>query len=243
MKYCSKCNVKVNMDLQKCPLCSLELTDIRSQSLGVNSPDSTSLDNTPASAAAEGSKYPLPDYEDKDRYNLVFRLFLFISVVISSTSLLVNLLTYKGILWSLYVTGTLLYVWITVAYPLFVKRKIGHIIVINAISTSIYVFLLELGTHTKGWGLSYVTPFIFIGATLMITFIIFLKRLKWREYSTYQTIMVAMGFLPVILCLTGLVSPAWPSILSAFYSFLTLIGMFIFVDKKYKNELIRRFHL
>jgi hypothetical protein len=185
----------------------------------------------------------MPDADPADRYNFVFRLFLFISVIIGSTCLLINLLTYRGILWSMYVIGTMLYLWIAVAYPLFVRRKIGHIIVIDAVSTSIYVYSLELGTRSKGWGLSYVTPFIFIGATLMITFVILLKRLKWREYLTYQTIMVALGFLPLILCLTGLATPIWPSVLSAFYSFLTLAGMFIFVDKKYKNELIRRFHL
>jgi hypothetical protein len=224
MKFCCKCNVNVNTDSQKCPLCSMVLSTI---------PD----------ACGDGAKYPKPETDTVDRYNFVFRLFLFISIVIGSTCLLINLLTYSGVLWSLYVIGSMLYIWITVAYPLFVKRKIGQIIVINAISTSIYIYSLELATHTDGWGLSYVTPFIFIASTLMITFILLLKRLKWREYSIYQTIMVTFGFLPVIFWVTGLVTPIWPSVLSAFYSFLTLTGMFIFADKKYKNELIKRFHL
>lgn len=223
MKYCGKCKVYVNTDTQKCPLCSIVLSE--------------------ADAGGDSAKYPKPGADTIDRYNLVFRLFLFISIVIGSTCLLLNLLMYSGVLWSLYVIGTLLYIWITIAYPLFIKRKIGHIIVINALSTSIYLYSLELATRTKGWGLSYATPFLFIAATLMITFIILLRRLKWREYSTYQTIMVLLGFLPVIFCITGLVTPIWPSVLSAFYSLLTLTGMFIFVDKKYKNELIKRFHL
>lgn len=237
MKYCCKCKVKVNMDLKKCPLCSMDLTDMEIQSSKNYSEDITKASDE------DGSKYPMSDADIADGYNFVFRLFLFISVIIGSTCLLINLLTFKGILWSMYVIGTMLYMWITVAYPLFVRRKMGHIIVIDAVSTSIYVYSLELGTQSKGWGLSYVTPFIFTGATLMITFIILLKRLKWREYLTYQTIMVALGFLPLIFWLIGLVSPIWPSVLSAFYSFLTLAGMFIIVDKKYKNELIRRFHL
>ena len=234
MKYCCKCNVKVNTDMQKCPLCSMVLSVCKTS------------DNNPvplSTCDVDVEKYPKPDAGVADKYNFVFRLLFFITVVIGSTCLLINLLYYSGVLWSLYVIGTMLYLWITVAYPLFVKRKIGHIIVITTLSTSIYLYSLELATRTSGWGLSYVTPFLFIAATLMITFIIFLRRLKWREYSIYQTIMVILGFLPVVFCITGLVTPIWPSVLSAFYSFLTLAGMFIFADKKYKNELIKRFHL
>lgn len=238
MKYCSKCQVKVSTDLKKCPLCSIVLLDLKTQIFDEHNPECGLSDTY-----EESSNYPKSEIDVRDRYNLVFRLYLFISIVISSTSLLVNLLTYKGVLWSLYIIGTILYLWITVAYPVFVKRKIGQIIVINAISTSIYLYLLELGTISKGWGLSYAIPFLFIAATLMITFIILLRRLKWKEYSTYQTIMVILGFLPVFFCITGLVTPIWPSVLSAFYSLLTLTGMFIFADKKYKDELIKRFHL
>lgn len=233
MKYCGKCKIKVNTDTHKCPLCSGVLIEPGGQESGDDN----------ASRMPDSLRYPDPAIEAVHRYNFVFRLFLFISVVITSTCLLINILTYSGTLWSLYVAGTLLYIWITVAYPLFTKKKIGQIIVVNTIATSIYVFSLELATRTQGWGLTYVTPFLFIGATLLITFIIFLKRLKWREYTVYQTIMVIMGFLPVIFCVTGLVTAYWPSILSAFYSFLTLSGMFIFGDKKYKDELIKRFHL
>lgn len=238
MKYCEKCSVKVNTSMQKCPLCSMLLTEYSAANA-----DEIVCTCQPPHAAEDISKYPEPEEGHGRRYNFVFRFILFISVVVASTSLLINLLTYSGNLWSLYVVGTLLYAWIAVAYPLFSKKKIGRIIVLNSIVTSIYVFALELATKTKGWGLTYVTPFIFIAATLMITFIIFLKRLKWREYTIYQTIMVIMGFLPVVFCLTGLVTSVLPSILSAFYSFLTLAGMFIFADKKYKDELIKRFHL
>jgi hypothetical protein len=176
-KYCEKCNVKVNTGSQKCPLCSMLLT--------ADSADTERKTCTcpQLAEAADTAKYPEPEEGNARRYNFVFRLVLFISVVIGSSCLLINFLTYSGYLWSLYVVGTLLYIWIAIVYPLFSKRKIGRIIVLDAIVTSIYVFALELATQTQGWGLTYVTPFIFITATLMITFIIFLKRLKWLIYT------------------------------------------------------------
>ncbi len=260
MKYCEKCKVKVDMDLRKCPLCSNVLAGGKgpSDSQHVELKQTADNDNPEGAAElesdgnagetgsvtkAENSKYPAAAAETANKYNFVLRLFMFISVVIASTCLLINILTYTGVLWSAYVAGTLLYIWITVAYPIFTKRKLGQIIVISTIATAIYVYSLELATRTKGWGLTYVTPFLFIASTLFITFVILLKRLKWREYAVYQTVMVIMGFLPVIFCAVGLVTAIWPSIFSAFYSFLTVIGMFIFGDKKYKDELIKRFHL
>lgn len=260
MKYCEKCKVKVDMDIIKCPLCSavLEGMDGSEDAQGGalkrvadgKEPDGTTdqKSGSPSGKADDGAKarnsrYPAAPAEIAGKYNLVLRLLLFISVVIASTCLMVNILTFNGVLWSAYVAGTLLYVWITVAYPIFTKRTLGQIIVINTIATAIYVYSLELATKTQGWGLTYVTPFLFIASTLFITFVILLKRLKWREYAVYQTILVIMGFLPVIFCAAGLVTAIWPSIFSAFYSFLTVTGMFIFGDKKYKDELIKRFHL
>jgi len=253
LKYCTKCNVKVNTNGSKCPLCSRPLSqepDVKLDTAdGVSEPimDKEICPDGLAGADAadfkDWSRYPSPEGGSGYRYNFLLRLFIFISIVVGSTCLLINLLTYEGNLWSLYVIGSLLYAWVVIGYPLLRKRKTGQIIVVVAIATSIYVFSLELATHTKGWGLTYVLPFIFIGATLVITFIILIKRLKWREYTVYQTIMVILGFLPIIFCVTGLANPMWPSILSAFYSLLTLVGMFVFVDKKYKDELIKRFHI
>jgi hypothetical protein len=260
MKYCEKCKVKVDMEMIKCPLCSAVLKEdgsvaaaeqaIKAQSAENNAPDAEAKQSAGVSAADAGSdpvartlKYPVDAVETTYKYNFVLRLFLFISVVIASTCILINILTFSGVFWSAYVAGTLLYVWIAVGYPIFAKRKLGQIIVVDTIVTAIYVYSLELATNTKGWGLTYVTPFLFIASTLFITFVILLKRLKWREYAVYQTILVIMGFLPVLFCVFRLVTAIWPSVFSAFYSFLTVTGMFIFGDKKYKDELIKRFHL
>lgn len=188
-------------------------------------------------------KYPSMKHERHYEYNFLLRLLIMVSVVIGSTSILINIMTYSGDLWSLVVSGTIILLWITVAYPLYIKRNIGHFIIVDVISLSAFIYMVELSTQSKGWGLTYVTPFLFIAATLMITFILVIKRLNWREYTVYQTIMVILGFLPPLFCAFKLVTVVWPSILSAFYSFLTVTGMYIFVHKKYGDELKKRFHI
>ena len=237
MKYCIKCKVNVNTDTNKCPLCSMDISVP-----GENETSDDGKDTLPIDARESFGKYPPLGAGPAYRYNFIMRLFLLLSVVIGSTSLLINIMIFSGVLWSFVVVGTILFLWATVAYPLLLKRNIGHIIIVDAISASIYMFIIEIVTQTRGWGLTYVTPFLLIGSTVIITSIILMKRLKWREYAVYQTVMVILGFLPIIFCVSGLVSVAWPSIISAFYSFLTFMGMYIFAHKKYENELKRRFH-
>lgn len=226
MKYCTKCNLSVNTGSERCPLCSSILTGID---------------------GGMGSYKPSVGYPKRTimqyKYNFSFRLFLFLSIVIGTTCLLINILTYSGILWSLIVIGSILCLWVVILYPCYKRRKIGHIIIVDATSISVLLYLIQIATHTKGWGVDFVIPFLLIAATSIITFIIILKKMKWVEYSVYQLIMVILGLLPLIICIFGLASTTWPSIVSAFYSILTLTGMFVFADKKYKNELTKRFHL
>lgn len=238
MKYCKACNVSVNTDSQKCPLCSLVLAPVKEADV-----DGSGMAGPMDNGCKNGSQYPFFETVKVRRYHFLFRLFLFLSVAAGSTSLLVNILTYSGVLWSLMVLGTILFLWITVAYPIYQKKNIGYIIIIHTISVCVFISIIEAVTCTQGWGLDFAIPFLLVTATLAITLIIILKRLKWREYSVYQITMVLLGFLPVILCISGLIKTIWPSVLSAFYSFLTFTGMLIFADKKYENELIKRFHL
>lgn len=239
MKYCSKCKVKINTDQNRCPLCSMDI------SRPIDEEDSGTLEAelTEDSPAPAGGGYPPMQVQQAHKYNFVVRLFILLSVVGGSTCVLINIMTFSGVLWSVIVVGTILFAWATVGYPIIFKRNIGHIIIVDAVSASLYMFIIELITREKGWGLTYVTPFLLIGATAMITSIILAKRLKWREYTIYQTVMVILGFLPVFFCILGLVSVAWPSIVSAFYSFLTVTGMYIFGHRKYGNELKKRFHI
>jgi len=203
----------------------------------------TESESSGAEAGEDCRIYPPLEPVPNSRYNFVLRLLILLSIVTASTSLLINIMTYRGVLWSFIVTGTIMFLWATVAYPLLMKRSIGHIIIVDAVSASLYMFIIEIVTQTRGWGLTYVTPFLLIGSTVIITSIILMKRLQWREYTVYQTVMVILGFLPVIFSVSGLVAVSWPSIASAFYSFLTFTGMYVFGHKKYRNELKKRFHL
>ncbi|NLA86704.1 MAG: hypothetical protein GX847_05355 [Clostridiales bacterium] len=228
MKYCRKCALSVNTAYEFCPLCASQLTDVQISEA--------------APAGEDASEDVYPRYHGEIKYNLALRLLLFISIVGASTSLLINLLLYNGVLWSLLVAGGIGIFWAAVIYPISARRNLGHHITVDAIAACVFFVVAQFVIGVKGWSLDYVVPFLFIAATTFISLVILIKRMKWREYAMYQFITILLGILPVISVIAGLVTTAWPSIVSAFYSFMTLLGMFIFADKKYKNELIKRFH-
>jgi hypothetical protein len=222
MKYCRKCALSIRTKYDFCPLCASQLTE------------DASLD------APEEDIYP--GYDGEIKYNLTLRILVFISFVGASSCLLINLLTYQGILWSLLVAGGIGFFWAALIYPIVVRKNIGHHIAVDAVCACVFFVVAQFVVGAKGWSLDYVVPFLFIAATTIISLVILIKRMKWREYALYQFITIILGVLPVISVVAHLVTTTWPSIVSAFYSGVTLLGMFIFADKKYKNELIKRFH-
>lgn len=236
MKYCKKCKLSVQTHKTTCPLCFATLTDVPKV-------EGEDLQTAEKEDTQPSGSYPPGNELSAYRYNFVLRFLFFISIVLISSAVLVNILTYNGSLWFLLILAGILYLWAAIAYPIFAKKSIGHIIVIEALSTSLILYFIQYATNTKGWALEYAMPFIFAGATLFITFIIFLKRMKWRQYTVYQMTMMLLGFIPILFCIFGLVQLIWPSLVSALYSCLTLVGMFVFADKKYENEIIKRFHL
>ncbi|UOO36819.1 hypothetical protein IZU99_05900 [Oscillospiraceae bacterium CM] len=233
MKNCDKCRVSVNTRYDFCPLCGMRLTAQPSES---DLPKMSGL----LSATEQHDIYPR--YNAKAKYNLTLRILAFLSLFAVASTLLINLLTYQGMLWSLLVAAGIAVFWAAVIYPVTVRKNIGHHIAVNAVSVCVFFITAHFVVRAKGWSLDYVVPFLFIAATTFISLVILIKWMKWREYALYQFITIILGLLPVISVLAHLVTTAWPSLVSAVYSFLTLLAMFIFGDKKYKNELIKRFH-
>jgi hypothetical protein len=236
MKYCKKCALRVNTCQPLCPLCASDLSDLD----GAACPSKDDPAGRGGAARQDDGLYPAD--HDGIKYDLTIRIFLFLSVLAVGCCVLINILAYRGILWSLIVAGGVGFAWAAVGYPIAARKNIGHHIAVDAVCLCLFFVMAQFVTKTTGWSLDYVIPFLFIAATTVITFVILIRRMKWREYALYQFVTIILGLLPVISVVAGLVESVWPSIASAFYSFITLLGMFIFADKKYKNELIKRFH-
>lgn len=220
---CKYCNVYVDSNLIRCPLC-----------LRVISKDT----------AISDSLYPEYNMnEDAHKSHSKRRLFLFLSISISGLCFLLNLLTWSGQPWSLYIIVSILYAWILVGNTILSKSHTGVRILLQLVGISFVVLIFDIISGNLNWALNFVIPLLTIAAILLITINVHVKRMLWREYLLYQFIMILIGLVPIVLFLFGVIDVLWPSAAAVFSAVITFISMMIFSDKEFKNELAKRFHI
>lgn len=222
MKYCNSCRVSIDNPLEHCPLCFAHLTQ---------------KDNEPE----------LPSYpallQQAERYHLVRRILIMASLTVAVVCLTINLLDFQGVWWSLIVIGNILYMWVAVRTAVKTRAKLGYNVLIQAVSLAILMVVIDWFSGHNNWALNYAVPFLFITATLSITVIIIVRRMDARSFILYFFLTALIGFIPILLVAVGEVTVLWPSLVSAIYSGLSLISLFIFADRTTKQELKKRFHL
>lgn len=221
MNYCYHCGVSV--DHVTCPLCHRKVAE--------------SIDN-------EVKLYPdYPDMTLKKRRTFIAKIVTFLSIVMASTCFVINLLVNPDYLWSLYVVGGALYLFVTMNHTILSSAHTGSKIVLQVISLSSVLVIMDITSVFQRWSVNFAIPLIIIMATLLITIIILKKRMRWREYVGYILAMIGIGFVPIGLYITGIATILWACAGTSLYALLTLIGMLLFSSKTFKEEFIRRFHL
>lgn len=221
--YCKRCSATVDARLRNCPLCGEYLSD----------------------TVYRGYE-AYPKYEEtaeKKSMGFFTKLMIFLSVIVGLVCVFINILTWKNYLWSGFVVAGILYLWLFVAHTVLSKTSVGMKILIQLIIVSLAIYVIERVSPAGHWALDYVIPFVIMCATLVMIIFSLVKRMHWRDYVLYLLMVVALGFVPIVLFAFGLAQVVWPSATAALFSLLTLIGMIIFADKEIKNETKKRFHL
>ncbi len=229
MKHCDKCHVDIRTEQKYCPLCHQVLTGDSDPNFKETYPDYVPLNRT-----------VLP---------LTKRIMLFITVISILTLAIVNFFTYDSnpSLWSLIPIGATLYFWFVVRYGILSKQNIAFKL---AFLTTILVLILNfidqevtLSVDDKGWALNYVTPLAFLACNLAISFIIWIKRINYREYLIYLLTILVFSLVPIVLLLVNVITEEWPAVASFGAALFILLVIIFFFPKSIKNEIKKRFHL
>jgi RNA polymerase subunit RPABC4/transcription elongation factor Spt4 len=225
MNKCKYCNVFIDENLNKCPLCHQIISDNQ--------------------MAYNSVLYPIYDI-DKSLYvkRIIFKIWLFLSIAGCCTVILLNVLTLNrsNNLWFLYIVVPTLYLWLLVKNTILSKMHTGGKILLQIISVSGLILVIDLNSGFYRWSVNIVIPIMVAVSTIFITVIVYSRKMLWNEYIGYAITLLFLGFIPVILYFIGVSNSIWASGFSALYSFLTLLFMFIFSNKRFKNEFKRRLH-
>ena len=91
--------------------------------------------------------------------------------------------------------------------------------------------------------MNYAIPSLILFDVIAIVFLILINRLNWQSYFMYQIAITIFSFIPLILWAAGLVTHPAMAIITVILT-VGILALTIFLgDRRFKNELIRRFHL
>jgi hypothetical protein len=192
--------------------------------------------------ASQVSRYPDLDLSPKS-YNIVKRIFYFVTIVIVVLSFVLDFWFDDEITWSLISLAVVLYSWTVVYHAIRNNIHIASKIFVQALSGSIFIFFIDRQTGFDGWSVNYIIPQILILANVSIFILMMINRMVLREFLFYQLAMTIIGLIPIFLIFGDVVTRPLASFVSIAISALILLGTVIFGDKTVKSELIRRFHV
>jgi len=221
MRECEKCHISVATNRKTCPLCGNILVGKSEQGKAI---------------------YPPFASAEKQR-NIALRILLFLAISSMLISIFVNLLTNPKDRWSVYVVISVIYSWILLRSTIMSKKNIAGRLLIQMIAVSLLCIGIEKQSHSSGWALDYVVPFLCIVTILAILIIIFSKQMFYSDYLLYLLLAIIISFVPMILYLFKQINILWPSIAAASVAIMAALGMILFADRATKDELKKRFHL
>jgi uncharacterized membrane protein len=226
MKYCDICKVKILSKNNKCPLCHNELRD------------------------KDDSVETYPKFEvKKNYYTKAARIISSVSPILIAISIVINIFTWRGKLWSAITSACIIYFWLLGLLTFNRKIHLGLKLISHAITIPLVLMVINAfatSSHVISritWAISYATPFIILVFISAINFIMIKRKHRFQDYLLYQFSLCFMAFIPLIIALCGLAKPLYPSVGVALCAIITILDLIIFEKKIVKAELGRKFHV
>ena len=219
MKYCPKCQMKVQNQLNHCPLCGHIL-------------DSMVIE----------VERDYPKRFAKRRRFSIRKSIIFIALAIISFSLMIGIFDNLQWNWVLLIIASTVYVTISAILGLRVKRNIGPNILMQVLGISVLANIVDYFLGYTGWSLEIVFPVILSLGTLVLTVMILLDSKRFTDLVIYQLIFGIMGIFIVVMIYLDIIVFRSIAIIGSYYSLITCVGLFFFADRQMMHELKKKFH-
>lgn len=219
MKYCSKCQMKVQNQLNHCPLCGQELDSIIIE-----------------------VERDYPNCFAKRRRFSIRKSITFTALAIISFSLMIGMFDNFNWNWVLLIIAATLYVTISVILGSRMKRNIGPNILMQVLGITVLSNSIDYFLGYSGWSVEIVFPVILSLGTLVLTVVILLDDKRFSDLVIYQLIFGVMGIGVVVMIYLNIIVFRSVAIIGSYYTLMTCVGLFFFADRQMIHELKKKFH-
>lgn len=224
MRKCNHCGLEVVDVTDRCPLCH------------------SILEETEEGITPQENTYPDISHKNK-KIHFILRLFLFLAIVATGASVVINYSQKTDIWWCVIVGAASFYGW----WMLYIisKDDAGYRarIFTGIIGAVILIVLIDAVLGFHGWSVDYVFPGAIILVDLGLILLMLINRRNWQSYMILQIAMILMGIVPLILMYTGIVTRLLVSEISFGVSIVLFLGSVILGGRTARNEMKRRFHI
>lgn len=234
MSYCVNCGVELHASARKCPLCNTPVVNPRQLE-----------QMTQASS-------PFP--EEKGQVEAVKRkdMGLLISIVVLATAVtcgLLNILVFRGTLWSLAVIGACVVLWvIMIPVVIYVRQSVYISLLLDGGASALYLYMLTYLTGSNGWfwGLGLYIVILVTGLAEVFTFCV--RKLPRSFLTVSLYVFTGAGFLCMGLellirrYLSGAVRLSWSAVVLTVCAILDIAIITMLSRRRLRDAVRKRLH-
>ena len=219
MKYCSKCQMKVQNQLNNCPLCGQSLESVEFE-----------------------IERDYPEQFAKKRRFSIRKSIIFLAMMIISFSFISGIFQDFQWNWVFIITAATLYLTISAILGSRVKRNIGPNILTQVIGISALSIIIDYFLGYSGWSLDIIFPLGLMAGTTIITVMILLNSKRFTDLVIYQLMFGLMGIVILAMIYFQVILFRQIAIIGSYYTIITCVGLFFFADRQMIHELKKKFH-
>ena len=219
MKYCSKCQMKVQNQLNNCPLCGQLLESVEFE-----------------------IERDYPEQFAKKRRFSIRKSIIFLAIMIISFSFISGIFQDFQWNWVFIITAATLYLTISAILGSRVKRNIGPNILTQVIGISALSIIIDYFLGYSGWSLEIIFPLGLMVGTTIITVMILLNSKRFTDLVIYQLMFGLMGIVILAMIYFQVILFRQIAIIGSYYTIITCVGLFFFADRQMIHELKKKFH-
>ena len=233
MSYCVNCGVKLEASLVECPLCNTPVINPSELSVPLKNP-------------------PFPKETGHVDVVKSMDLAILLSVVLGATAIscgLLNFLVFKQGLWSLFMIGVCLLIWVfAIPAVIYTRISIYASLLFDGIAVGIYLFMISLNTANHLWLWNLALPITALFTVLAIVFAFLFRKISNSFVATSIYVFSELAILCVgieVLIETFLNRPfflTWSAVVLTACIIIDIALITILSKVRLRNAIRRRLH-
>jgi len=228
---CPQCNIILFHQSDICPLCQCVTQEVEES-------------ETKHIIDVFGEDAPYPDIQGRrKKMRFALKLVLVLFVAIEALLILINGVTHVNYPWSVITGIALIYAYLFLVYWVNHDSGFASKVGLQIMITVILLFGIDYFNGMNGWSLQWAIPGVILVGDVIVAVLMLTNRSRWQSFLLLLLFLAVLSIIPIVLYFTGTVENIVMPLISEAVTFMYLLIMIFFGERKAEHEFSRRFHI